>query len=168
MADFEKLIPKIKKWEGGYCEVKGDKGGATNMGITIGTFRQVYGASKTKGDLKKMTESQWRYIFKKYFWDKWKADDIKNQSIADILVDWVWISGGSTIKKIQSLLGVKADGVVGNVTVSKINSSNQSELFAKIWKRRKDYLDALVKNNPSQKKFYKGWINRLCDFKFKA
>jgi len=30
---------------------------------------------------------------KKNFWDKWKADLIKDQSIANILVDWVWGSG---------------------------------------------------------------------------
>ena len=29
------------------------------------------------------------FRFKKLYWDKWKADSIKNQSVADILVDWV-------------------------------------------------------------------------------
>jgi hypothetical protein len=27
------------------------------------------------------------------YWDKWKADKIENQSIANLLVDWVWTSG---------------------------------------------------------------------------
>lgn len=166
MADKKKLIPKIKQWEGGYSEHPNDNGGATNSGVTLSTFQSVYGKSKTKNDLKKMTPSQWEYIFTKLYWDKWKADSIKNQSIADILVDWVWMSGLGTIKKIQELIGTAADGIVGNKTISIINSSNQEELFKKIWDRRKAFYDSLVKKNPSQKVFMKGWMNRLNSYTF--
>lgn len=166
MADKKKLIPKIKRWEGGYSEHPNDNGGATNSGVTLATFQSVYGKSKTKEDLKKMTESQWEGIFTKLYWDKWKADSIKNQSIADILVDWVWMSGLSTIKKVQELIGTTADGIVGNKTISIINSANQEELFKKIWNRRKVFYDSLVSKNPSQKVFMKGWMNRLNSYTF--
>lgn len=166
MADKSKLIPKIKKWEGGYCELKNDRGGATNSGVTLAVYQSVYGKSKTKNDLKKMTNEQWNYIFTKLYWNKWKADEIKNQSIADILVDWVWMSGTCTIKKIQALFGLTADGIVGNKTLSYINSNNQEEIFKKIWNRRKKFYDSLVANNPSQKVFLKGWMNRLNTYKF--
>ena len=33
MADKNKLIPIIKRWEGGYGELKNDHGGATNSGV---------------------------------------------------------------------------------------------------------------------------------------
>jgi hypothetical protein len=33
---------------------------------------------------------------KSLYWDKWKADQIKSQSVANILVDWVWASGIQT------------------------------------------------------------------------
>lgn len=55
MADKNKLIPMIKKWEGGYGEHPNDHGGATNSGVTIAVFQSVYGKNKTKNDLKKMT-----------------------------------------------------------------------------------------------------------------
>ena len=103
MADKNKLIPIIKKWEGGYGEHPNDHGGATNSGVTIAVFQSVYGKNKTKNDLKKMTNEQWNYIFTKLFWNKWKADEIKNQSIANILVDWCWMSGYGTIKKNYSV-----------------------------------------------------------------
>lgn len=166
MADYRKLVPFIKKWEGGFSNHPNDKGGATNKGVTLSTYRMVYGKDKTVDDLKNMTESQWNYIFKKLYWDKWKADLIKNQSIADILVDWVWMSGTSTIKKIQALFGLTADGIVGNKTLSYINSNDQEEIFKKIWNRRKSFYDSLVANNPSQKVFLKGWMNRLNTYKF--
>ena len=168
MADYTKLIPIIKKWEGGYSDNPNDRGGATNSGVTLAVYQSVYGKSKTKNDLKKMTNEQWNYIFTKLYWNKWKADEIKNQSIANILVDWVWMSGLGTIKKIQSLFGLTADGIVGNKTLSYINSNNQEEIFKKIWNRRKIFYESLVKNNPSQKVFLKGWMNRLNTFKFQG
>lgn len=168
MADKNKLIPTIKKWEGGYSDNPNDRGGATNSGVTLAVYQSVYGKSKTKNDLKKMTSDQWNYIFTKLYWNKWKADEIKNQSIANILVDWVWMSGYGTIKKIQSLFGLTADGIVGNKTISYINSQDQEEVFNKIWNRRKQFYESLVKNNPSQKVFLKGWMNRLNTFKFQG
>ena len=168
MADKNKLIPIIKRWEGGYSDNPNDRGGATNSGVTLAVYQSVYGKSKTKNDLKKMTNDQWDYIFTKLYWNKWKADEIKNQSIANILVDWVWMSGYGTIKKIQSLFGLTADGIVGNKTLSYINSNNQEDIFNKIWNRRKSFYESLVKNNPSQKVFLKGWMNRLNTFKFQG
>ena len=168
MADKNKLIPIIKKWEGGYSDNPNDRGGATNSGVTLAVYQSVYGKSKTKNDLKRMTNDQWDYIFTKLYWNKWKADEIKNQSIANILVDWVWMSGLGTIKKIQSLFGLTADGIVGNKTISYINSHDQEEVFNKIWNRRKQFYESLVKNNPSQKVFLKGWMNRLNTYKFQG
>ena len=168
MADKNKLIPIIKRWEGGYSDNPNDRGGATNSGVTLAVYQSVYGKNKTKNDLKRMTNEQWNYIFTKLYWNKWKADDIKNQSIANILVDWVWMSGLGTIKKIQSLFGLTADGIVGNKTILYINSHDQEEVFNKIWNRRKSFYESLVKNNPSQKVFLKGWMNRLNTFKFQG
>ena len=168
MADKNNLIPIIKRWEGGYSDNPNDRGGATNSGVTLAVYQSVYGKNKTKNDLKRMTNEQWNYIFTKLYWNKWKADDIKNQSIANILVDWVWMSGLGTIKKIQSLFGLTADGIVGNKTILYINSHDQEEVFNKIWNRRKSFYESLVKNNPSQKVFIKGWMNRLNTFKFQG
>ena len=168
MADKNKLIPIIKNWEGGYSDNPNDRGGATNSGVTLAVYQSVYGKNKTKNDLKRMTNEQWDYIFTKLYWNKWKADEIKNQSIANILVDWVWMSGYGTIKKIQALFGLTADGIVGNKTISYINSHDQEDVFNKIWNRRKQFYESLVKNNPSQKVFLKGWMNRLNTFKFQG
>lgn len=166
MADKTKLIPFIKKFEGGFSNTPGDRGGNTNSGVTLAVYQSVYGKNKTASDLKKMTNAQWEYIFTNLFWNKWKADEINNQSIANILVDWVWASGTGTIKKVQALFGLKQDGIVGSKTISYLNSGNQKEIFNKIWERRKKFIDGIIANNPSQKKFYKGWMNRLNVLKF--
>lgn len=168
MANYKELIPIIKKNEGGFSNHPNDPGKETNSGVTISTFRKVYGQAKTVQDLKNMTEQQWEHIFKTLFWDKWKADSIKSQSIANLLVDWLWASGVYGIKYPQQILDVKVDGVVGEKTLSKINNAkNQKELFQKFWNRRKKHFEDIVKSRPSSKVFLKGWLNRLNCFKWK-
>lgn len=167
MADYRLLKPIIRKWEGGFANHPSDPGGATMWGITLSTFQSVYGKDKTVNDLKKMTEEQWDYIFKTRFWDKWKADDIEHQSIANLVVDWTWASGIYGIKYPQEILGVTVDGIVGNKTISALNGyGNCKELFEKLWNRRKKHFEDIVKGRPASAVFLKGWLNRLNDFKF--
>lgn len=171
MAKIELLVPKILKWEGGFVNHPNDRGGATNKGITIGTFTHY---RKLKGlpqpsveELKNISNEEWMDILKTLYWDKWKADQITNQSIANFLVDWVWASGVYGIKYPQQVLGVVADGIVGNRTLTAVNEyPNQKELFQKLWDRRKQHFESIVQRNPSQKVFLKGWMNRLNDYKF--
>lgn len=100
MADVKKLAPFIQRWEGGFVDDPDDLGGATNMGVTIATYK-VYRKRKglsepTVDDLKHLSNNEWIDILKSLYWDKWKADQIKSQSVANILVDWVWASGIQT------------------------------------------------------------------------
>ena len=161
MADYKLLIPFIKGWEGGFVDDPLDKGGATNMGVTIGTFRQFYGQHSTVSDLKSITDEQWNYIFKTGYWDRWRADEILNQSVADILVDWVWGSGVHGIKIPQRLLGVADDGIVGSVTLGALNNAVASELFYEIRGARRLFIYDIVKATPTNERFRRGWLNRL-------
>ena len=167
MAKAELLKPFILRWEGGFVDDPLDRGGATNKGITIGTFRNFYGKEATVEQLKNITDEQWLHIFKCGFWDKWKADDINNQSIADIVVDWAWGSGAATsIKQVQKILGVAVDGIVGDDTLTAINIAGQRSLFVKIHNRRIEFVENIVKRDPSQARFLKGWKNRINSLTF--
>lgn len=168
MADVEKLIPKIKKWEGGYSSHPADTdGGCTMRGITLTTFRRYYGRNKNCNDLKNITEDQWRHILKTGFWDKMRADEIENQSIAELCVQMCWGSGTVTaIKKIQRCLGTDADGIVGKKTLALLNGDNRAEIHAKLLEMRRLWFMNIVQNNPKKKVFLKGWLNRLETFVF--
>lgn len=165
MAKAEILMPFILSWEGGFANVAGDRGGATNKGITIATFRSVSGCNKTVEDLKRMTDEQWMAIFKKYFWNGWRADRIQSQAIANLLVDWVWTSGTYGIKLPQKVLGVTIDGLVGQKTLAAINDyPNQQELFNKLWKERREFFERIGRG--AQAKFLRGWLNRQNGIKY--
>lgn len=161
MADYKKLIPIVKKHEGGWAgNIDGKT--CTNSGVTLETYRSFYGKDKNCNDLRKMSDSEWEYIFKKGYWDRVSADSINSQSIANLIVDFTWHSGVHGIKHTQRVLGVAVDGVVGAVTLKAINEHpHQRLLFIQLWQQREKYLRSL--NKPQ---FIRGWMNRLNDFKW--
>lgn len=170
MAEHFKLIPFIKKWEGGFVNDPADLGGATNKGITLKTY-QVYctkrGLSKaTPESLKVMPDKHWIEIFKSMYWDRWRADEIYSQSIANILVDWVWASGVHGIKRVQNKIGVLPDGIVGTKTLTAINAEDPEVLFKVLKKARTDFIEEICHKRPANLKFRKGWLNRINDLKF--
>ena len=132
MASFDKYAPRLKKWEGAFVDHPADAGGATMYGVTLTTFRMLFGEDKTVADLKAMTEAQWRQIMKGYFWDKCWGDMIVSQPVAEIIVDWCINSGMGMLRKIQAIVGTKVDGISGPKTVNAINGYNQQVLHYKI------------------------------------
>lgn len=157
MADIRILKDFIQSWEGGFANHPKDPGGATMKGVTLETFRHFYGSARTVEQLKAITEEQWDYIFKKGYWDVFRCDEIRSQSVANLLTDWVWASGPVVVKIVQSLLGVKADGAVGPVTLGALNALQGSVAFQRIWNRRKAFIESLRNYDV----FGNGWMNRL-------
>lgn len=171
MAKIEKLVPIIFQWEGGWSDRKADRGGKTNMGVTLSTWKsQGYDKNGDGGidehDLKLIDKTDVVTLLKNGYWDKWKADMIRNQSIANLLVDWVWNSGIHGIKIPQRLMGLKTDGVVGPITLNSVNNANQRNLFFMIKEARLEFIDDIVKNDPTQKANLNGWKNRINSFIF--
>lgn len=167
MADAKKAIPNILKFEGGFSNHPADTGGCTCKGVTIGVYRKYYGKTKTCEDLKKITDEQWFTIFKTGYWDKIQGDKIENQSIAALCVDIAYGSGPVTaIKKIQRCLGLKDDGIIGPLSIQRLNAPDRKATFEKIWKMREQWFYNIVKAKPSQKVFLKGWLRRLDSYTF--
>lgn len=170
MANSSKLIPFILQWEGGFVNDPDDLGGATNMGVTIETY-EAYCRKKgyprpTIERLKNLNKDEWAEIFKTLYWDRWKADGINNQAVANILVDWVWASGVHGIKRPQKLLGVVADGLVGPKTIAAINAADPRKLFDAIKADRAKFIDEICKARPKNEKYRKGWMNRINAIKY--
>lgn len=166
MADFKKYAPKLLQLEGGYTNHPDDQGGPTNLGVSFKTYKEYCGQEKTIKDLQNMSYGTWESIMKDLYWDKCLADEIENQSVAEIVVDWCVNSGMVGLRKVQEIVDTKPDGIAGPKTLAAINGSEQSELFDRIMNARKQFYVNIVKRNPRQKVFMNGWMNRLLMFKF--
>ncbi len=177
-ARFVLFFPHLIKAEGLYFViVQYDKGGATKFGITITTYikwcnqTQVIwiGCDKdqngflTENDLRLTTLHDVRPIYQKQYWDAYRLSEIHNQAIAEIISDMIVNCGPGVknkhIKAIQHFLKLKPDGIIGTKTIAKINKVNAKRLYNFIYEYRKaHYLKIGV---GKQKKFLKGWLNRL-------
>ncbi len=138
---FEKALEYLFQAEGGYSNHKNDKGGATNFGITQRTYdayQQRKGFAPTP--VKQITRQEAAQIYYEDYWIASGADKIDNFPIALILFDSCVNHGVSAGKSLYK----KAD--------------NNAEKFLNL--RREKY-KSIVKNNPSQKVFLKGWLNRI-------
>lgn len=170
MADYKRLTPFILRWEGGYVDDPDDAGGATNRGVTIGTYTaycERRGLPKpSKADVRRMPMAHWEEIFKTMYWDRWQADRIKSQSVANICVDWVWASGAWGIRRVQRLLGVREDGIVGEVTLASLNARDPRRLFAEIRADRYAFVEEIIRRRSQNAKFRKGWLRRINDIKY--
>lgn len=150
----------IKRFEGGFGTDGSDCGG-TMSGVTLCTYKAFYGKNKTVKDLKKMTDEEWWYIFRKGFYDRCKADQIKNDSICLLVVDWAYNSGvKGAIRQVQKALGCVADGIIGPKTLAALNAENSEDVFQAIWTQRYLFYRTLALK-PEKAKFLKGWLRRL-------
>jgi len=127
MARVELFAPKILAFEGGFVNDPLDRGGATNMGVTLSTWKKVGYDKDGDGDIdaddiRQLSKADAIAVLKLSYWNRWKADQITNQSIAEILVDWLWGSGKWGIVIPQRLLKVPDDGIVGPATLFAVNS----------------------------------------------
>lgn len=77
---WQRSIAFVRRWEGGWADDPNDPGGATNKGITIGTFaawREQHGQPEpTKDDLRALTDEEANRIFFEWYWLPSGADKL--------------------------------------------------------------------------------------------
>ena len=170
MADYKVHIPFLEKWEGGWSNDPDDSGGATMKGVTLRTYT-AYRKKKgllppTEDELRNISKEEGLDIYKTMYWDTIKGDAFQSQSVANIMVDWFWMSGVIAIKRLQLIVGTKQDGIVGQKTLAAVHAKNQKELFTQLKNARHNHFISIVTKSPEKRKFLKGWFNRLNDIKW--
>lgn len=158
MASYELFKNSIEQAEGEYQNLIHDKGNynslkqrvGTNHGISAKFYEGIIKRPPTVQDMKAITKADAHLLFETEFWDVMKADHIKNQAVAEIIVDHAINSSNRTTAGIvQNVLNasfsknLKVDRVIGTKTITAINSVNQKQLFEEIAKERLTYYRGL-------------------------
>ena len=174
----------ILNYEGGYANHPNDKGGETNLGITIGTLsrakqRGIVPASITIMELSKHPKIVYDIYNIMYYKDPLcdKIPAMLSFAFHDACVNHG--RGGRNSRGnpigagmlMQSVLietfnkDIAFDGIVGKNSLHALDEvlavtdvDKVTELFND---RREKYFKGIVASNPSQRVFLNGWLNRL-------
>lgn len=167
MSAFKRCFAHTVGVEGGYSDHKADRGGATKYGITIATLGKHRAGRVSKEDVKGLRLEEAERIYQRDYWNRMRLNEVGSGTLQLILFD-VGVNRGTTAsaKNLQEVLRkdfkkrVVADGVIGPKTLQATNSVDPIALGRKlIQKVQSDYAE-IVKRNPPQAVFLKGWINR--------
>ena len=117
MNDF---ISDTIKLEGGFVDNPADRGGPTNLGITLPTLSGFLGRKATVDELKAITPEFAHTIYEELYLKKPGIDKIEDETVRAEVFDIAVNSGPRVaIQLFQKALGVTSDGILGPVTLGK-------------------------------------------------
>jgi len=183
MSDFSKCVVYTLQYEGidtskggAYVDHPLDKGGATKYGISLNFAKNVKDLNLmdkdgnsiiSKEDIKKLTFDDAVNIYKKYFWDRFGLDEVENNQKAflvfDASVNHGYKGAAKIVQKSLNKIGFNllVDGVYGPKTKAALIEADSQKFIQAFQETRTQYYEAIVRANPSQKVFLKGWLNRI-------
>lgn len=148
-AAFDRLIGH----EGGYVNHPDDPGGETNFGITKRTALE----SGYFGQMRDLTRTQAKAIYRRAYWDRAKLDQFDNAIAFQVFDAAVNHGIGQSIRFLQRAVGVADDGVVGPVTIAAIKTMCLPDTLALFNAERLEFYAKLS----SFDSFGRGWVRRV-------
>ncbi|HMN89087.1 MAG TPA: glycosyl hydrolase 108 family protein [Saprospiraceae bacterium] len=173
MADFELAAARVLKLEGGYQNNPNDKGNynslnknvGTNYGVSARLYESWIGRPPTVADMKAITLTLAKKIYRERFWNKIKGDQIRDQQLATLVFDGAINHGVHRgVSLLQEVLQVAVTGSMDNTTLQALNNQNAAKVYHAYRERRIKFYNAIVAKDPTQKVFLVGWLNRMASF----
>ena len=162
--NWDKCFDLVIVNEGGFVNNNLDPGGATNWGCTQAVWEQYVGHKVTVEDIENLTKEDVKPLYRKRYWNAIHGDAIPS-GLDYCLFDAAINSGVSISSKwIQEIVGVSADGAIGNNTVAAITQINPITLINEFSEKRLGFLQKL-KTWPV---FGKGWGKRVSEVRTRA
>lgn len=170
--------------EGGWVNSKFDKGGETNFGVTkrvavangyTGSMRDFSKECYTEADVCAEKIYYTDYIVKPGFVPVLAASEAVGEELVDTGVNmgparpskWLQESLNELCVPQGFTVRIATDGKIGNGTISAFTTCQAKMGKVRFCKamldsldgKQKNMYDRIVRNNPSQRVFYKGWIS---------
>jgi lysozyme family protein len=159
--NFDASFARIIKSEGGYVNDPADRGGETNLGVTIGAWGAYLNRAIQPGEMAKLTVDTVKPFYRSMYWDKVKGDDLP-VGVDYCIFDFAVNAGvGRAAKFLQRAVGALDDGAIGPGTLALVAKTAPGELLENFAKQKEAFYNSLAEKNPTQKKFLKGWMARV-------
>lgn len=166
MADFNPAFEKtVRRWEAfKLTNHAGDHGRQTYAGISRRWWPQWPGWFLV--DAKKPVPEEFvADFYRTQFWECVEGDAIRHQDVAEIIFDWAVNAGlPNAVRMTMDVLGLPP-GLGIQAAVRELRNLHSPRLFVTEYAlRRIAHRATVLKRDPTQVKFIKGWINRDLSF----
>lgn len=153
ITNFEYAVDKLLVFEGDKTD------------LSIGTIHSKYGITRPtlkryngRIDVENLTKDVAKDIIYKLYWKEYDLDRIMDKRSALLVLDFIYNSNSyNALKQIDKCLGVKVDGKLSTLDISKINYMGYKSFYTLYSKQRLNYLQGLK----IWDKFGKGLKNRI-------
>lgn len=158
--------------EGGVVEDPDDRGGLTNLGITLPFLSEYLGREATREELINLSHQTAFKCYQDNLIYRYNLHLIEDHLVFDCILDSACHHGckpdDPTFKMMQRIVHAKIDGIFGPQTRKKLDeyiASKTNYMFLKEFTgKRIDYMVGIAQKNPSQLKFLRNWVNRAYKF----
>ena len=163
MSDFDRALPYILKFEGGYVNDPADPGGATNMGITQREYTSwLTRHNLPNKDVKNITMDEVKSIYEEDYWIAGSCDKLVlwpcNLAHFDACVN---CGTKQAAKFLQKALRLPDDGIIGPKTLITFNTAPADLTFTRMLFWRAHFYCDLAHSKPTLQKFLYGWLKRV-------
>lgn len=155
--DVKRIIERTLVHEGGYVFDPNDKGGETKFGISKRAYPDV--------DIKNLTKDDAVCIYKRDYYDSMHLDLVTSARVRFKLFD-IGVNCGprTAIRLLQRGLDILPDdGVLGPKTAALVNVMEESNVLEEIVDELKAHYGNIIRKDPSQKRYFRGWMARAED-----
>jgi len=155
---MSKVIEDLIEREGPPTNDPVDMGGRTQLGISEAANPEAWADGK-------VTKDEAYAIYTAKYVKFPKFDVVPDEALKIQLIDFGVTSGPQlAIQKLQAILGVTEDGILGPITLKALSLVDPRWVNNALVSARVLMICRLVQKRPAQLRFLAGWCSRACEF----
>lgn len=166
---FERCMRYVFGEEGGYSNNPADKGKATNLGITQATLDRARGQGWTRVEnVRDLTRFEAEQVYWNGYWIAPRCYAFP--APLDLLAFDAFVQHRPTAAAeiMQTAVGTVPDGIIGPKTIDAAHKVDPVSAIERYAYARERLYRQIVKADPTQTVFLKGWLNRVAHVKAAA
>lgn len=162
MGNFNEAVKTVLRHEGGYVKDPVDRGGETFRGISRRFFPKWAGwALVDINHFDPRLDALVEEFYYEYFWAPLRLSEINDDFVAMMLFDISVNQGKKAVaKKMQRIVGVVQDGIIGPKTLAAVNSHHRDAFVFQFLMETIDLYTHIITKDRTQQRFIRGWLNR--------
>lgn len=166
-ANFPQIIAFLfSDIEGGFQCIPSDKGnwtgGQVGVGSLVGTKFGISAASYPAQDIPKLTPEDASSLYHRDYWIPCGCPEMASGLDAMVFDDAVNSGKVNALIRLQSLIGIKRDGLWGPVTRASVRAEDPSSLLVRLASARRTNYQNLAERSPATYAgFLEGWMDRI-------